>query len=187
MRKTISVLLITVLSISMFAFARIPILDESQLIEVKGVIESIKDNPGNRFFTVTLKNKTDFEVVFPRFPELLRWVEKNTDISLEGYYIELKIGKYFVPVIVSYKGKNFDLRKEIARRLYQRRKELYFNQRHRRPYNFNLSPKYSPNMMMNTPNPYNYRPGLPKYPEYNQNMPYNPNNYYQRKKLPPIR
>ncbi|WGS64778.1 hypothetical protein [Marinitoga aeolica] len=185
MRKVLAVLLITVLSISMFAFTRIPILDENQLIEVKGAIENIKDKPGNRFFTVSLKDEPNFEIVFPRFPELLKWIEKDTDIALKGYYIELKTGKYFVPVKVTYKEKSFDLRKEIARRLYARKKMLYYKQKNRRPYNYNMYPGYSPNMM-NRPDYYN--PGLPKYPGYSQNTPYTPNtNYYPPRKVPPIK
>lgn len=188
MRKTFIVLLLSVLSVSLFAFVKTPILSEDQLIEVKGTIESTQTTSG-RFFYLNLKGMNDFKAIFPNFPKLANWFEKNTDITLEGYYVELKTGKYFVPVKVTYKEKSFDLRKEIARKLYARKKMLYYKQKNRRPYNYyHMYPEYPPNMM-NKPNYYNYTPGLPRYPRYN-NIPYTPNpnhNYYPRKKLPPIK
>jgi hypothetical protein len=184
MRKTFIVLLLSVLSVSLFAFVKTPILSEDQLIEVKGTIESTQTT-SERYFYLNLKGMNDFKAIFPNFPKLANWFEKDTDIMLKGYYVELKTGKYFVPVKITYKEKSFDLRKEIARRLYARKKMLYYKQKNRRPYNYNMYPGYHPNMM-NKPNYYN--PGLPKYPRYNQNIPYAPNpNYYPPRKLPPIK
>lgn len=158
MKKALIVLILILFSVSMFSFVNTPILNENKLIEVKGTIEST-EVISYKIFLLKLKEENDFKVVFPNYPILANWFEENTDITLYGYYIELKNEKYFIPVKIDYKEKSFDLRKEIGRRLYERKTKYYMN--YCNPY-------------MNN-NPWNFKhPGqYKKFPNYFDRKPYN--------------
>ncbi|KLO25169.1 MULTISPECIES: hypothetical protein [unclassified Marinitoga] len=180
MKKILGVLLLMLLSISIFSWVNIPILDANKLFEVKGTIDEINTHENSRFIFLTLKDKVDFKAIFPNAPILEKWFENNTNITLYGYYVELKTDKYFIPVKIDYKNKTVDLRKEIAKRLYQRKQyqDMIYHRKlmeYRTPY---------PHMQQ-YPYPYNYNYKF-KRPGFNQSNRYFPTPYYNPYK-PPIK
>ncbi|GAB6189871.1 hypothetical protein JCM30566_16130 [Marinitoga arctica] len=173
MKKTFFIMLLSLLSISMFAWVKTPILNEKELFEVTGTIININSEKSGRFLTIELKDKKDFKAIFPNAPILEKWFEKDTDITLYGYYIQLKTDKYFIPVKINYKDKTVDLREEISRKLYQ--KKYYQNML----YNKKIMKYWNP-PIQKYPYYYNYRlrkPGINTHNRFNPNYmpkPYNP-------------
>ncbi|KAF2955061.1 hypothetical protein [Marinitoga sp. 38H-ov] len=143
MKKTLVVFLIILFSVSMFSFVKNPpIFDENKLIEIIGTIEKT-EIVSERFFLLTFKETNDFKVLFPNYQKLFNLFEKDTYITLNGYFIELKNEKYFIPVKINYKNKTFDLRKNIRKRLYEKRFHMnyYKNLSPKHPHYFNIPHK----------------------------------------------
>ncbi|KLO21121.1 hypothetical protein X275_10550 [Marinitoga sp. 1197] len=146
MKKILVVLILSLLSVSMFSFTKMPILNDNKLFEIKGTIENVVVTKNDRFFFMSLKDKENFKAVFPNVPRIFNWFENGTNIALYGYYVELKNAKYFIPVKLEYKNRILDLRKEIARRLYEIRLRMYKHYPLYPNYYFgyNYKPHYNP-------------------------------------------
>lgn len=189
MRKVLLVFLIMLFTVSMFSFIKAPILNENMLFEFKGNIKEKSELDNSQFFYLTLESSPDTRIVFPNNPNLYKWFEENTTITVYGYFVVLKNGKYFVPVKIIYNKKTIDLRKEIAKRLYLKKKKDMYMKRYYKNFKQPYSPMYqkyqkiphqmNPYYPPQFNNPYNQQ--YPNYPPKPYNKPA-PNESYRKAK-----